>query len=451
MNFKNFRLGVVVRVILLALSVAVFMGLWFEQDKQLSAILVLALIIYQIYNIYFFVENTNRKLTRFLEYIKYSDFASGFAADNRLGKSFRELNDAFNEVLEAFRETRSEKEEHLQYLNTVVKHVGVGLISFDAEEKIELLNPTACRLLFINNILHLSELKDMHPELTEILRELKPGRNALFRNNDKQLAIQATELRLRGKSFKLISLQNIQNELQKKELEAWQNLTSVLRHEIMNSIAPISSLVSTLNEIFEEELPESHETMEMVSLNNEVIDDIREALTTIGRRSKGLIKFINAYKEFTHIPKPKFKLVKVSALIEGIVKLLQNDLKQQGIEFKSSVEQPDLKISVDPELIEMVLINLVKNAAQAVKNKENPLVSLSSKVDQNQDLTISVTDNGPGIIPEALDQIFIPFYTTKKDGSGIGLSLSRQIMQLHKGSLTVESIPNAHTEFKLTF
>jgi len=451
MNFKNFRLGIVIRVLLLALTIAIFVILWFEQDKQLSATLILLLIIYQIYNLYFFVENTNRKLTRFLEYIKYSDFASGFAADNRLGKSFRELNDAFNEVLEAFRIARSEKEEHLQYLNTVVKHVGIGLVSFDAEEKIELLNPAACRLLFISNIVHLSELKELHPELTELFRELKPGRNALFRNNDKQLAIQATEIRLRGKSFKLISIQNIQSELQKKELEAWQNLTSVLRHEIMNSIAPISSLVSTLNEIFEEELPEAYEDLEVVSLNNEVISDIREALTTIDRRSKGLIKFINAYKEFTHIPKPKFRLVTVASLTDGIVKLLKSDLKSKEIDFQVKIDQPHLKISIDPELIEMVLINLIKNASQAVKNIEHARVTLSSTVNEQQHVTISVTDNGMGIIPEALDQIFIPFYTTKKDGSGIGLSLSRQIMQLHKGSLTVDSKPNICTEFKLTF
>ena len=451
MNFKNFRLGIFFRVILLAVSVAIFVILWFQQDKQLSATLIACLIIYQIHNLYYFVENTNRKLTRFLEYIKYSDFASGFAADNRLGKSFRELNDAFNEVLEAFREARSEKEEHLQYLNTVVKHVGIGLISFDSEEKIELLNPSACRLLFINNILNLNELAEMHPELTEIIRALPPGGNSLFRNNEKQLAIQATELRLRGKSFKLISIQNIQNELQQKELEAWQNLTSVLRHEIMNSIAPISSLVSTLNDIFEEELPDNYQEQEIVEINNEVVDDIREALTTIDRRSKGLIKFINAYKEFTHIPKPKFKLIVVKDLIENIVQLLRNDLKQRQVQFDYYIDQPGIKISIDPELIEMVLINLIKNASQAVKGKENPKVEICSKVDENQHVMIQVADNGPGIIPEAIDQIFIPFYTTKKDGSGIGLSLSRQIMQLHKGSLTVHSIPNERTEFKLTF
>ncbi|UZR94656.1 sensor histidine kinase [Chondrinema litorale] len=417
----------------------------------MSATLIALLIIYQIHNLYYYVENTNRKLTRFLEYIKYSDFASGFAADNRLGKSFRELNDAFNEVLEAFREARSEKEEHLQYLNTVVKHVGIGLISFDTDGKIELLNPAACRLLFISNILTLNELADMHPELTEIIRDLVPGGSSLFRNNEKQLAIQATEIRLRGKSFKLISLQNIQNELQQKELEAWQNLTSVLRHEIMNSIAPISSLVSTLNDIFEEELPENYQDQEFVEINNEIVDDIREALSTIDRRSKGLIKFINAYKEFTHIPKPKFKLVSVKDLIENIVQLLRNDLKQKQIQFDYHIDQPGIKVSIDPELIEMVLINLIKNAAQAVNGKENPTVQLISKVDENQHVTILVIDNGPGIIPEAIDQIFIPFYTTKKDGSGIGLSLSRQIMQLHKGSLTVHSNLNERTEFKLTF
>ncbi|MEM1137979.1 MAG: histidine kinase, partial [Bacteroidota bacterium] len=338
MNFKNFRLGVLFRVILLAVIVSIFVILWFEQDKQLSATLIGLLIIYQIYNLYYFVENTNRKLTRFLEYIKYSDFASGFAADNRLGKSFKELNEAFNEVLEAFRQARSEKEEHLQYLNTVVKHVGVGLISFDNDENIELLNPSACRLLFINNILTLSELAEMHPELTEILRALPPGRNSLFRNNDKQLAIQATEIRLRGKSFKLISLQNIQNELQQKELEAWQNLTSVLRHEIMNSIAPISSLVATLNEIFEDELPENYEEQELIELRNDVILDISEALTTIDRRSKGLIKFINAYKEFTHIPKPKFKLVIIKDLLESIIQLLKNDLKKNQVQFDYHID-----------------------------------------------------------------------------------------------------------------
>ena len=451
MNFKNFRLGILLRVVLVGLTVFAFVWLWFETEKYLSATLAGLLLVYEIYSLYHYVENTNRKLTRFLEYIKYSDFASGFAADNRLGNSFKELNEAFNEVLEAFREARSGKEEHLQYLNTVVQHVGIGLISFDAEGKIELLNSAACRLLFINSLQNIAELSDMHPELAEMIHNLAPGANALYRGADQQLAIHATEIRLRGKTFKLISLQNIQNELQQKELEAWQNLTSVLRHEIMNSITPVSSLISTLQEILDDELPENYRELEMVEINQEVVDDLQEALATIKKRSNALIRFINAYREFTHIPRPKFKVVLMKELLEDIVQLLQDEIRKKEVTFDYRVEQLQLKIIIDPELIEMVLINLIKNATQAVEGRENAKVELTGGINEYQHAVIVVADNGPGIIPEALDQIFIPFYTTKKTGSGIGLSLSRQIMQLHKGSLTVNSVPDQRTEFKLTF
>ncbi|MBX2841264.1 MAG: histidine kinase, partial [Flammeovirgaceae bacterium] len=305
MNFKNFKLGIGIRVISLTLALIIFVYLWFEQEKYLSAALIGFLAIYLSFNLYHYVENTNRKLTRFLEYIKYSDFASGFAADNKLGKSFKELNASFNEVLEAFRQARSETEEHWQYLNTVVQHVGIGLLSFDQDGQIQLLNTAACRLLYINNIHNISELADLHPQLTEMIQKMDPGTNFLFRSNEQQVSIQATEIRLKGKSYKLISLKNIQNELQQKELESWQNLTSVLRHEIMNSITPISSLISTLIEIFEEELPEDLEKVGSAEITSETVDDIKEAFTTIQRRSIALIRFVNAYKDFTHIPKPK--------------------------------------------------------------------------------------------------------------------------------------------------
>lgn len=413
--------------------------------------LVSILLIYQIYQMYYYVENTNRKLTRFLEYVKYSDFASGFSSDNHLGSSFQELNDAFNEVLEAFRQARSEKEEHLKYLNTVVQHVGIGLLSFDQDGKIELINTAASRLLYITNILNIRELSEMHAELTELLLNLKPGGSALYRSTNQQLAVHATEIRLRGKSYKLLSLQNIQNELQQKELEAWQNLTSVLRHEIMNSITPITSLIGTVNEIFEEELPDFEEQQEAVTLKTEVVTDIHDALLTIERRSRGLITFVNAYKEFTHIPKPKFKVFPLAEILENIAQLMQEDIKQKHIQLLLFIKDPHIQLTADPELIEMVLINLVKNAAQAVEGRKNGRVELIGGLDDLQHPIVVVADNGPGIIPEAIDQIFIPFYTTKKEGSGIGLSLSRQIMQLHRGTLSVSSLPNERTEFMLRF
>ncbi|MDW7693105.1 ATP-binding protein [Flammeovirgaceae bacterium SG7u.111] len=451
MNFKNFRLGIFLRVLLLAITAVISMYLWFIQENELTAIIVGVGAIYLVSNIYHYVENTNRKLTRFLEYIKYSDFASGFSADNKLGNSFKELNDSFNEVLEAFRKARSEKEEHLQYLNTVVQHVGIGLLSFDTEGHVELLNSAACRLLHITNIVNIKDLEDINEELTEVIRQLKPGNTSLYRSVEQQLSINATEVRLKGKTFKLISLQNIQIELQQRELEAWQNLTSVLRHEIMNSITPISSLIATMHEIFDDELPEDYEEMESVNISTEVIEDVEEALSTIGRRSNALIRFVNAYKEFTHIPKPKFKHASVKQLLDSIVQLLQNDIQSKDVELKYNLVSNSMKITMDTELIEMVLINLLKNATQAVQGNEGAYVELRCDLDENNHASIKVIDNGPGIIPEALEQIFIPFYTTKKEGSGIGLSLSRQIMQLHKGSLTVQSVPNVKTEFKLTF
>jgi nitrogen fixation/metabolism regulation signal transduction histidine kinase len=397
------------------------------------------------------VETTNRKLTRFLESIKYSDFSSGFTYDNKLGRTFKELNKAFNDVLEAFRIARAEKEEHLNYLHTVVQHVSTGLLSFDHEGQIGIINTTAKRFLQTPQIRNLIELKPRNPELYKKLIAMKPGDKALIRNtNDISLAIHATELRLRGKTFKLIALQNIQTELQQKEIEAWQNLTRVLRHEIMNSITPIASLTETLNQILKEDIKKQDGT-ENFSLEEESVEDLRDGLNTIENRSKGLVRFVDAYRDYTTIPKPKFANISLSKLFDHINHLLGAEMKSLEIEFIISLTPEDLVITADKELIEMVIINLIKNAKEALVEKGEGKVELRGRIDTDRRAIIEVKDNGPGIIKEALDRIFIPFYSTKRDGSGIGLALSRQIMQLHHGSLTVKSEPDIYTIFTLQF
>ena len=212
-----------------------------------AAMLMGIIIIVELVEIFKFISQTNRKLTRFLESVRYSDFISGFAADNRLGKSFKELNIAFNEVLEAFRKARSEKEEHWQYLNSVVQQVRTGILSFDAEGNVQLMNANAKRFMGITSIKNIRELININPKLYHAINSVELGKSELYKGtNEIYLTIQSTELRIRGTDVKLITLQNIQPELQRQELEAWQNLTRVLRHEIMNSITPISSLTSTL-------------------------------------------------------------------------------------------------------------------------------------------------------------------------------------------------------------
>jgi len=413
-----------------------------------AAVLMALIILGQLLELYRFSSQTNRKLTRFLESVRYSDFISGFAYDNKLGKSFRELNTAFNEVLEAFRKARTEKEEHWQYLNTIVQQVRTGIISFDPEGEIQLINPIARKFIGISNIKNINELITRNPKIHEALLEVESGKSILYKGGaDVLLTLQATELRIRGGHVKLVTLQNIQTELQKQELEAWQNLTRVLRHEIMNSITPISSLTSTLREILEHDLTKKETHYE---LKQEGAEDLGEGLATIESRSKGLIKFIDAYREYTSVPQPKLKTILLKDLIEKVTQLLKPEIKKTNIHFESSCESEYLTIQADAEMIEQVLINLVKNAMEAVEDKPQSHILLKGWYSDNAVL-IEVIDNGPGIIPEAIERVFVPFFTTKKTGSGIGLALSRQIMQMHNGTLTVQSEPDVQTTFTLRF
>lgn len=404
--------------------------------------------IVQLGELFNFISQTNRKLTRFLDSVRYSDFTTGFTADNKLGKSFRELNIAFNEVFEAFRKTRAEKEEHLQYLNTIVQQVRTGIISFDAEGNVQLVNTNAKRYMEIRALKNIRDLINTNPRLYHVLNTVEPGKSELYKSGfDLYLTVQATQLRIRGMDVKIVTLQNIQSELQKQELEAWQNLTRVLRHEIMNSITPISSLTSTLREILDHDMEKKEAWYE---LKEEGADDLREGLSTIENRSRGLIKFIDAYREYTSLPKPKIATVRLKDLIEHVAQLMKPDLKKSNVTFHFACSSEYLTIQADIELIEQVLINLLKNALEALTETENPSLQLLGTFDGNF-VKIEVIDNGSGIIEEAREHIFVPFYTTKKKGSGIGLSLSRQIMQMHDGSISVESEPDVRTVFTLRF
>lgn len=447
-GFNDFRTRVTLRVIFLGLSMALFMYMIARPNMLFAAILTFVIIIIQLVEIFRFISQTNRKLTRFLESVKYSDFISGFTSDNKLGKSFKDLNVAFNEVLEAFRKARSEKEEHWQYLNSVVQQVRTGILSYDIDGNVQLMNANAKRFMGITSIKNIKELIQINPKLYHAINSVEAGKSELYKSsNELYLTIQSTELRIRGIDVKLVTLQNIQPELQKQELEAWQNLTRVLRHEIMNSITPISSLTSTLREILDHDMVRKETHYE---LKDEGADDLREGLSTIENRSKGLIKFIDAYREYTSLPKPKMSTVRIKDLIEKVAQLMKTELRKTQIDFHYEWDSEYLTIQADVEMIEQVLINLLKNAIEALNETPDPRLELTGRYDENA-VKIEVTDNGPGIIKEALEHIFVPFYTTKRTGSGIGLSLSRQIMQMHNGSLSVESEPDVKTVFTMKF
>lgn len=437
---NRFSLNILLRIVVLIATIMAGCWLWWG-GYQLVILLVVPFIIVQIVGLYHYLNRVNRKLTLFLEAIRYEDFSIRFSADNKLGKSFSALNHQFNEVLEAFRQTRAEREANLKYIDTIIQHISIGVLSFDSDGKIELINPAAFRLMGIYRLRYLDELKHAHPDLSETLLQLPAGSKALYgTQNGQQLSIQATTVRLQGRLVKLISLQNIHAELQQKELEAWQNLTKILRHEIMNSVTPIVSLIGTMQEIVEHDMSPTEE-------QSEAVGDLREALETIESRSKGIMNFVNAYRDYTTLPKPQFTNVNLKQLINSVSNLLQSDMRAAGITYSAHVSPDNIEIHADETQLQMVLINLVKNAMDALEHTERPRIQVKGSLGNAQQIVIEITDNGPGIEPEAQERIFIPFFTTKKKGSGIGLSLSQQIIQMHGGQLKVVSPPEKGTTF----
>jgi len=451
MVYRRFRINCILRVISLGATLALFFFLLFKTTLHAALFILGVAILYQSYALIHYIEKTNRDLTRFFQSIKFSDFSQSFK-DSDQGKSFANLRAAFNEVLDAFRKARSEKEEHYRYLQTIVQHVGIGLIAFQPDGKVELINTAAKRLLGVAQLKNIKSLESWSSLLVKTLFKLKPKEKAQVRIDDinelLQLALYATEFKLRDHTYTLVSIQNIYTELEEKEIDAWQKLIRVLTHEIMNSITPISSLATTINELIKDSanLRPAQKTED-----DETLTDICDAAQTIQKRSEGLLHFVDAYRNLTLIQKPNFQIFPIKELFTRAAKLIQINLKDKNIELEIKIEPKTLELAADPELIEQALINLLLNALYAVEGRENAKIILLARLDGRSRTIIQVKDNGSGISKDNLDKVFIPFYSTKEGGSGIGLSLSRQIMRLHNGTISVQSKPEVETTITLRF
>jgi nitrogen fixation/metabolism regulation signal transduction histidine kinase len=451
MVFRRFSVIIITRAIALCGSVFLLFYLITTTSLVATTFVVAVLVVAQVYSLIQVVQKTNRDIARFFSSIRYSDFSQSFSS-NVKGASFEELRSAFSEVMEEFKKERREKEEHFRYLQTVVQHVGIGLMAFTPEGDVELINVAAKRLLKVNAVKNVSELSAISMPLVEALRTIRSGNKILVKlvNNNElsQLSINATEFRMRNKNYALVSIANIHSELEEQQMEAWQNLIRVLTHEIMNSVTPVISLSSTASTLVEEL---DRNVRSGQGLASEELEDVKGALTTITRRSEGLLRFVDDYRNLTRVPTPNFQIVKVLSLFGRVQQLLAEQFHGKGIAFSTSVVPDNLEITADPDLIEQVLINLVLNSISALSDSAAPRIRLESAIDKSGGVLIQVIDNGPGIPEELYDKIFVPFFTTRKEGSGIGLSLSKQIMRLHKGGITVHSIPNKETIFTLRF
>lgn len=439
-------------MILITLTVFLLANLYFNYPGNFVQVVVFLLLVFQVVLLYHYLDRTTKEINNFLDSMKYDDLNFTYP-ETQTGSPVDALHREFNKVLAKMREIRAEKDEQYYYLRNIVKHLGIGIITFNRQGDVQIFNTAAKKLLNVNDLRHIKSLNKISPALVESFYTLKTGGSDLIKivQNGEivQLSIYAIELTLRGDAYKLISIQNIQSELEEKEMEAWQNLIRVLTHEIMNSVTPISSLAATVDS---ELLDYLNAPLPVYTVKDEEMQDLHLAVQTIQKRSEGLIRFVSDFRNLSKIPIPKLKNVPVKELFDRIRTLFRQELNSNRIHLKVDIEPDDLTFNVDIELIEQVLINLAKNAIQALSEEEGErVITLSAFTDEKKRVYIKIKDNGPGIEEEAINKIFIPFYTTKKAGSGIGLSLSKQIMRQHKASISVRSDDSAGTEFLLKF
>ncbi|MFK7845006.1 MAG: PAS domain-containing sensor histidine kinase [Rhodothermales bacterium] len=446
---RYFRAQVIVRVVAICLTIAAGSYLLITSWQNLTALLILGLIVIQVVALIRHLERGTRDLLSFLEAIEYSDFTQSFSSPYK-DVGFKNLYGAFARVMQAFKDTRAKNEVQRMYFETLVHHIGIGLLCYQPDGTIQLINNAAKKLLDRPALNKLQDLASLSPELVDSLMEIKTGEQDLIKiDTDKewlQLAVNATRFNLQNENYILVSLQNIGAELEEKELEAVQHMTRVLAHEIMNSITPIASLAGSAKHHLEIQ----GETLDPEDLQ-ESYQDLRDALDTIEKRSHGLLNFVTSYRQIARIPRPDFQLVNVEALFNRVVQLFESQAQAQKVQLEIKVEPETLSVLADPDLIEQVLINLLKNALEAIADQQGGKVVLEGLLNRKSKVLLKITDNGPGISIEMQEQIFVPFYSTKSAGSGIGLSLSRQILRRHGGSLRVQTQPGGPTTFMLRF
>jgi nitrogen fixation/metabolism regulation signal transduction histidine kinase len=452
MVLNRFFINVFVRVTLIALT-SVLLGIVLQHlDRGYYYTLtgIIFLIVLQALLLVNQVNKTNTDLEKFFSSAQNNDSSVRFSK-NPMNNSFRKLHDRMNNLNTIIQSVKIENEKTSQFLQTVVDHVDIGLLSFDENGRIEIYNRAAKRYLKVQQPRQLSSLKTENDGLFKIISTIKPGQEILHKmiidNILQSILVKAIKLKFESNAIELISFQDITNELDKKELDSWQRLIRVLTHEIMNSISPITSLTTVISGYFKKKDDDSLVPLELI--DNQIVSKTLSGLNTIEETGKGLLGFVDKYRSLTSLPKPELSKFTIDSLFRKCKLLMESNISN-NIKITTNVNPEDIAIVADYAQVEQILINLIKNAIEALSEKKNGTIHLKAFYADDGTI-IQVEDNGIGISGDIIEDIFVPFYTTKESGSGIGLSLSKQIMQNHNGTISVNSAPNKGSEFTLKF
>jgi two-component system, NtrC family, nitrogen regulation sensor histidine kinase NtrY len=449
MAFNRFRTGVALRTAALALTIVAIACMVAQTRWYVTIALVLATALAQIVGLVRFATQSSREVARFLDAISFEDTSQSFSG--LLGDSAHsELGLAMTRVLTQLRLIRSEREEQARYFQTLIAHVPVALISADEGGGVQLLN-VAARRLFGTALAEKTQFARHGEAFAVGIESIRPGSTAILRmerpTGTLQLKVAVTELALGGIRYRLISLQNIESEMSAQEMVAWQTVIRVMAHEVMNSLTPVSSLAATAHDLVSgviKQLPADDPRAAALT-------DAAEALETVTRRSQGLLHFVQNHRRLTKHLVTQIEIAPVQRIFARLQRLLAGDLAARDIHLITTVEPETLEIAADIELLDQALINLVRNAIEALRDTPDGRIGLSARRDADGRVAIMVADNGPGIAPDQREKIFVPFFTTKRQGSGVGLTLVRQIATAHGASVDVSSTPGGGATVSMRF
>ena len=447
MNYRAYIFRLFLRVLLLASAI---LGIiyYVQNDQSTYVILISIGLLYLIINTYTFVKRRFVAMDDFFEAVKYRDFSRWFPED-RGPKDIRFLYKGFNEINRTIKEINAQNEAQYVYLQKILEMVDIGIIAYNLETgNVLWTNDSFGDILDLPSFKNTRFVESRKPELfTSIFETYHREPHSIsigLQNETIKILISDTIFSLEDDAFKLIVIQNIDNTLNKNESESWKKLLSVMTHEIMNSIAPISSLADTLQRNLQIAIDQPDE-------NKLDIQDLNSGVKTIKNRSEGLLKFAKTYRSLNRVTQLNLQRIKVTELLKDIELLMAPSIESKGVSISFETKNSRLELDIDTHLIEQVLINLLLNAVDACKNKPNPQIKVTAFQNERREMIIKVYDNGSGIPQDILENIFVPFFTSKTTGSGIGLSLCKQIMLLHKGKILVKSIEDEGTVFSLVF
>ena len=439
--FKSIQYKLLTFTVLLMVSVAALT--YFIQKGQVSFAVISGIAtVICLYNMHQHYKKFNSNVLFLLNALDNGDYSFHFS-EAKLSRREKELNVMLNRIKEILVSARKEVIENEKFLSLIIESVSTGIIIMDEKGHVQTVNQSALNLMGLPVFTHINQLNNINETFPELFRNLRVGENPRIEvsneREEMQVTLSLSEIVIKRGRMKVITLNNIGNELEAKEMESWIRLIRVMTHEIMNSIAPITSLSETLLTLHN--TPENDSSEEDLRLNT------IEAFQTIHSTAKGLLSFVDSYRKFTAIPKPNIRSFEVKPLIDKILHLEEKCIKGKDIQVEVFETSEHTKWLADEKLITQVLVNLVKNAVEAITDTETKKIRISINHHADGKVQIEVSNTGNPIAKEVLPHIFIPFFTTKDYGTGIGLSISRYIMRLHGGKLTHATSAEGWTVF----